>query len=287
MTAPAGASVQPGRTGQALGPRGHDRGVGDRLPRRDDRQRRPAAHRAGPADHILGVSRPRPTSPAATSRSWRRSSCSPEPSPTSTADAASSSSASVGFGLTSVLCGLAPTMEFLVLARLAPGLRGRAARARARCRSSPRRSTGAHAARAFGIWAAATSALTILGPLVGGILVDPVSWRMAFLVNVPFTLLGSTRRGATSRSHATRTRRAGSTGSVRSSSRSRSAGSRSASCAGRRPAGATRRASWPSASASAAAIAVPDPDGRAAAIRSCPLTCSGAGSSRSSTSRRS
>jgi MFS family permease len=49
---------------------------------------------------------------------------------------------------------------------------------------------GAGRARAFGVWAAATSALTVLGPLVGGILVDTVSWRLAFLANVPFGLIG-------------------------------------------------------------------------------------------------
>ena len=44
-------------------------------------------------------------------------------------------------------------------------------------------------ARAFGVWAAATSALTVLGPLVGGLIVQLLSWRIAFLVNVPLVLL--------------------------------------------------------------------------------------------------
>jgi predicted MFS family arabinose efflux permease len=39
--------------------------------------------------------------------------------------------------------------------------------------------------RAFGIWAASTSALTVLGPIVGGVIVDTISWRVAFLINVP------------------------------------------------------------------------------------------------------
>ena len=40
-------------------------------------------------------------------------------------------------------------------------------------------------ARAFGIWAAATSATSPIGTLVGGTLIDTVGWRAAFLINVP------------------------------------------------------------------------------------------------------
>src|SRR4029079_3862244 len=47
---------------------------------------------------------------------------------------------------------------------------------------------GPERGRAFGIWAASTSALTIAGPIVGGGLVDARGWRVAFLINVP--LLG-------------------------------------------------------------------------------------------------
>jgi predicted MFS family arabinose efflux permease len=36
-----------------------------------------------------------------------------------------------------------------------------------------------------GIWSGASAATTILGPLVGGLLVDGVSWRAVFLVNLP------------------------------------------------------------------------------------------------------
>ena len=39
--------------------------------------------------------------------------------------------------------------------------------------------------RAFGLWTSATSALALVGPLVGGLLVDTIGWRIAFLVNVP------------------------------------------------------------------------------------------------------
>ncbi|HEX2370656.1 MAG TPA: MFS transporter, partial [Acidimicrobiia bacterium] len=39
--------------------------------------------------------------------------------------------------------------------------------------------------RALGIWAGATTLVTLAGPLVGGFLVDTISWRAAFLINVP------------------------------------------------------------------------------------------------------
>jgi predicted MFS family arabinose efflux permease len=48
---------------------------------------------------------------------------------------------------------------------------------------------GEEQGRAFGIWAGAASGTTILGPFVGGVLVDTLSWRAVFLVNIPFVLL--------------------------------------------------------------------------------------------------
>src|SRR2546426_971545 len=48
---------------------------------------------------------------------------------------------------------------------------------------------GAARPRAFGIWASATSATTILGPIVGGFLVDSISWRVAFLINLPLVVI--------------------------------------------------------------------------------------------------
>jgi MFS family permease len=44
---------------------------------------------------------------------------------------------------------------------------------------------GAARSRAFGTWAAATSGLAVLGQPIGGLLVDSLSWRAAFLINVP------------------------------------------------------------------------------------------------------
>lgn len=89
-----------------------------------------------------------------------------------------------GFAITSGLCGLAPTLEILVVARLLQGAAGALMVPGALSiitQTFPESERG----RAFGLWTSATSALSIAGPLVGGLLVDTIGWRIAFLVNVP------------------------------------------------------------------------------------------------------
>ena len=90
----------------------------------------------------------------------------------------------VGFGATSVLCGLSPTLEILALARVLQGAAG-ALLVPGSLSIITALFEGPARGRAFGIWAAATSATTTLGPPIGGILVEALSWRSAFLVNVP------------------------------------------------------------------------------------------------------
>ncbi len=94
----------------------------------------------------------------------------------------------VGFGTTSVLCGLAPTLELLVVTRLLQGAAG-ALLVPGSLAILTALFEGPARARAFGIWAAATSATTLLGPVIGGLLVDGVSWRAAFLINVPLVVV--------------------------------------------------------------------------------------------------
>jgi EmrB/QacA subfamily drug resistance transporter len=95
----------------------------------------------------------------------------------------------VGFGVTSVLCGLAPTLEALIVARLVQGAAGALLIPQALAIISATWA-GEERGRAIGTWAAATSAITVAGPLVGAILVQAVSWRAVFLVNVPVVALG-------------------------------------------------------------------------------------------------
>jgi predicted MFS family arabinose efflux permease len=51
--------------------------------------------------------------------------------------------------------------------------------------------SGEEQGRAFGIWAGASSGTTLFGPVVGGFLVDTISWRAAFLINVPLVALAA------------------------------------------------------------------------------------------------
>ena len=94
-----------------------------------------------------------------------------------------------GFGVASVACGLAPTLEALVLARLVQGAAG-ALLVPQSLAIIAATWEGEERGRTIGIWAAATAAITIAGPLVGGLLVQAVSWRAVFLVNVPIVVLG-------------------------------------------------------------------------------------------------
>src|SRR5579864_2783481 len=94
----------------------------------------------------------------------------------------------IGFGITSMLCGLAPNMELLVVARILQGAAG-AFLVPASLALITANFEGEEQGRAYGVWAGASGATTILGPVVGGFLVDSISWRAAFFINVPLVLI--------------------------------------------------------------------------------------------------
>lgn len=94
----------------------------------------------------------------------------------------------LGFLATSVLCGLAPNMELLILFRILQGATG-ALVVPGSLAIITASFDGEQQGRAFGLWAGASAATTILGPFVGGVLVNSISWRAAFFINVPFLLI--------------------------------------------------------------------------------------------------
>ena len=89
-----------------------------------------------------------------------------------------------GFGVSSLLCGLAPNMEMLIVFRVLQGALG-ALLVPGSLSLITANFSGVEQGRAFGIWAGASAGTTLLGPFLGGFLVDAISWRAAFLINVP------------------------------------------------------------------------------------------------------
>ncbi len=97
-----------------------------------------------------------------------------------------------GFTLTSALCGLAPTIDVLVAARVLQGVSAAMiqpqvlATFQATLDGEPR-------SRAIGKYAATGGVAVVVGQLLGGVLVDAniagTSWRPIFLVNVPVGLV--------------------------------------------------------------------------------------------------
>ncbi|MEX1080373.1 MAG: DHA2 family efflux MFS transporter permease subunit [Homoserinimonas sp.] len=89
----------------------------------------------------------------------------------------------IGFGVASVLCAVAPNSEFLIVARSLQGIGGAllVPSSLALIMSTFR---GAAQGKAIGVWTAWTSVAFIIGPLVGGLFVDLMSWRLIFAINV-------------------------------------------------------------------------------------------------------
>jgi EmrB/QacA subfamily drug resistance transporter len=94
----------------------------------------------------------------------------------------------VGFGATSVLCAIAPSDEFLIVARGLQGIAG-ALLVPGSLAIVSATFHGAERGKAVGIWTAWTGISTIVGPAGGGWLVEALSWRWIFWVNVPLILV--------------------------------------------------------------------------------------------------
>jgi EmrB/QacA subfamily drug resistance transporter len=92
----------------------------------------------------------------------------------------------IWFALASLVCGVAPSAPALVAARALQGIGaalltpGSLAIIEATFRPSDR-------ASAIGAWSGLGGVATALAPLLGGFLTMAVSWRLIFLINLPFT----------------------------------------------------------------------------------------------------
>ena len=92
-----------------------------------------------------------------------------------------------GFGGTSLLCAVAPTIEVLVLARALQGVTAALLTPAALAvivATFPEDERG----RAVGAWTAWGAVGIMAGPLIGGQLIDSASWRWIFALNVPLVI---------------------------------------------------------------------------------------------------
>jgi len=89
----------------------------------------------------------------------------------------------IGFLVTSLLCAVAPNPEWLIISR---GLQGIAGALLVPSSLALIISTfkGKEQSKAIGRWTGWTGVAFIVGPLVGGLLVDLFSWRLVFAINV-------------------------------------------------------------------------------------------------------
>jgi EmrB/QacA subfamily drug resistance transporter len=90
----------------------------------------------------------------------------------------------VVFVLGSVMVGLAPTIGIVLLGRFVQGF-GAAMTSPATLSILSTTFTGRMRGVAFGLWGATAGAAGAVGPLLGGFLTAYVSWRWAFLINIP------------------------------------------------------------------------------------------------------
>src|SRR4051794_33802424 len=92
------------------------------------------------------------------------------------------------FAGASLICGLAQTTGQLVAARALQGIGGALLTpgSLALIQSSFRHEDRA---RAIGLWSSLAGIAGLIGPFLGGVLVDAVSWRLVFLINVPFAVV--------------------------------------------------------------------------------------------------
>ena len=93
------------------------------------------------------------------------------------------------FTLASLWCGLTTSIEMLIVARVFQGLGAGDA--------DPADDGGDHPdlpgrprGQAMALWGATAGVATLVGPILGGILVDALGWEWIFFINIPVGIIG-------------------------------------------------------------------------------------------------
>ncbi|WP_030162760.1 MFS transporter [Streptomyces sp. NRRL S-244] len=95
----------------------------------------------------------------------------------------------VVFTAGSLLCSLAPTLEWLIAFRMVQAVGGSMLNPVAMSIITNTFTEPRERARAIGAWGAVVGISMAVGPLIGGLLVESVGWRSIFWINLPVGLL--------------------------------------------------------------------------------------------------
>ncbi len=96
----------------------------------------------------------------------------------------------IGFTITSMLAGLSWNLSSMIVFRILQGLTGAAVYPTAMSLIAKSFADPKDRAQALGVWTASFAASAVIGPLIGGPLIDHYSWRMLFYINLPIGILG-------------------------------------------------------------------------------------------------
>src|SRR3954464_3694492 len=95
----------------------------------------------------------------------------------------------VAFGASSVICALAPSVGVLIAGRALQGVGAAAILPTSLAIINHAFSESEERTKAIGLWAALGSLALVAGPLAGGVLVDAISWRAIFWLNLPLVAI--------------------------------------------------------------------------------------------------
>ncbi|HNW71522.1 MAG TPA: DHA2 family efflux MFS transporter permease subunit [Candidatus Paceibacterota bacterium] len=94
------------------------------------------------------------------------------------------------FVLGSILAGFAWDLKSMIVFRVIQAIAGSADYPTAMAIIAVTFKQGRERAQALGIWSSAFAAASVLGPLIGGPLIDSLGWRSVFFINLPIGIIG-------------------------------------------------------------------------------------------------